>query len=55
MDKEKTQKPPISKYKIGGTIYEVESSFSGNEKLSNKVMRMLRSEKIKEKRADNDK
>lgn len=43
----------VSFYKIGGTTYEVETSFSGTEKLNNKILRLMLAEKIKSKVADN--
>lgn len=53
MDKENKCDKYISIYKIGGTTYEVETSFSGTETLNNKIIRLMLSEKIKSKRADN--
>ena len=43
----------ITKYKMGGTTYEVETTFSGTETLNNKITRLMLSEKIKSKTADN--
>lgn len=43
----------VSIYEIGGTTYEVETSFSGTETLNNKIIRLMLSEKIKSKGADN--
>lgn len=53
MDKEKQTDKYISIYKIGGTIYEVETSFSGTETLNNKIIRLMLGEKIQSKGADN--
>ncbi len=53
MDKENNYNKYISTYKIGGTIYEVETAFSGTETLNNKIIRLMLSEKIKSKGADN--
>ncbi|HBL83159.1 MAG TPA: hypothetical protein DD391_11375 [Clostridiales bacterium] len=43
----------VSFYEIGGTTYEVETSFSGTERLNNKIIRLMLSEKIQFKGADN--
>ena len=43
----------VSFYEIGGTTYEVETSFSGTETLNNKIIRLMLAEKIKSKGADN--
>ena len=43
----------VTRYKIGCAIYEVETSFSGTETLNNKIIRLMLSEKIKSKGADN--
>ncbi len=43
----------ISTYKIGGTFYEVETAFEGTETLNNKIIRLMLSEKIKSRGADN--
>ena len=43
----------ITRYNMGGTTYEVETTFSGTETLNNKVIRLMLSEKIKSKEADN--
>lgn len=53
MDKENKCDKYISTYKIGGTIYEVETAFSGTETLNNKIIRLMLAEKIKSKGADN--
>lgn len=53
MNKEYQAKRYISTYKIGGTTYEIETSFSGAETLNNKIIRLMLSEKIKSKGADN--
>lgn len=53
MDKENKDNSYVSIYKIGGTAYEVETSFSGTETLNNKIIRLMLSEKIKSKGADN--
>ena len=53
MDKEKQTDKCISFYKIGGTTYEVETSFSGTETLNNKIIRLMLGEKIQSKGADN--
>ena len=53
MDKENKYDKYISTYKIGGTIYEVETAFGGTETLNNKIIRLMLSEKIKSKGADN--
>ena len=45
----------VTRYKIGGAIYEVEPLFSGTETLNNKIIRLMLSEKIKSKGADNSK
>ena len=50
MDKENKDNQYISFYKIGGTTYEVETSFSGTETLNNKMIRLMLSEKNKIKR-----
>ena len=53
MDKQQKDYGYITKYKMGGTIYEVETAFSGTETLNNKIIRLMLSEKIKSKEADN--
>lgn len=53
MDKENQADKYVSIYKIGGTTYEIETSFSGTETLNNKIIRLMLSEKIKSKGADN--
>ncbi len=53
MDKNNNSKSYTSIYEIGGTRYEVETSFSGDETLNNKIIRLMLSEKIKSKGADN--
>ena len=53
MDKQQKDYGYITKYKMGGTTYEVETTFSGRETLSNKIIRLMLSEKIKSKAADN--
>lgn len=47
MDKENEYDKYISTYKIGGTIYEVETEFGGTETLNNKIIRLMLSEKIR--------
>lgn len=47
MDKENKCDKYISTYKIGGTTYEIEASFSGTETLNNKIIRLMLSEKIR--------
>lgn len=53
MDKENKENRYISICEIGGTTYEVETSFSGTETLNNKIIRLMLAEKIKSKGADN--
>lgn len=53
MDKQQNDYDSITKYRIGGTTYEVETTFSGTETLNNKIIRLMLSEKIKSKEADN--
>jgi hypothetical protein len=53
LDKENQADSYVSIYEIGGTIYEIETSFSGTETLNNKIIRLMLSEKIKSKGADN--
>ena len=53
MDKKNKDNQYISIYEIGGTTYEVETSFSGTEKLNNKILRLMLAEKIQSKGADN--
>ena len=53
MDKKNQEDKYVSIYKIGGTTYEVETSFSGTETLNNKIIRLMLSEKIQSKGADN--
>lgn len=53
MDKKNKDNQYISIYEIGGTTYEVETSFSGTETLNNKIIRLMLAEKIKSKGADN--
>ena len=55
MDKLQKDSGYITKYKMGGTTYEVETTFSGTETLNNKIIRLMLSEKIKSKTADNSK
>ena len=38
---------------MGGTTYEIETTFSGTETLNNKIIRLMLNEKIKVKEADN--
>ena len=52
MDKLQNDSGYITKYKMGGTTYEVETTFSGTEPLNNKIIRLMLSEKIKSKEAD---
>ena len=53
MDKLQKYYGYITKYKMGGTTYEVETTFLGTETLNNKIIRLMLSEKIKLKTADN--
>ncbi len=53
MDKKNQRNSYVSIYEIGGTIYEVETAFEGTETLNNKIIRLMPSEKIKSKGADN--
>ena len=53
MDKQQKDYGYITRYNMGGTTYEVETTFSGTETLNNKVIRLMLSEKIKSKEADN--
>lgn len=53
MDKENQANRYVSIYKIGGTTYEIETSFSNAETLNKKIIRLMLSEKIKSKGADN--
>ena len=53
MDKKNKGNQYISIYEIGGTIYEVETAFSGTETLNKKIIRLMLAEKIKSKGADN--
>lgn len=53
MDKKNKGNGYVSIYEIGGTRYKVETSFSGIETLNNKIIRLMLSEKIKSKGADN--
>jgi len=53
MDKQQKDYGYITKYKMGGTTYEIETTFSGTETLNNKIIRLMLSEKIKSKTADN--
>ena len=53
MDKLQKDYGYITKYKMGGTTYEVETTFSGTESLNNKIIRLMLSEKIKSNTADN--
>ena len=53
MDKQQKDYGYITRYKMGGTTYEVETTFSGTETLNNKIIRLMLSEKIKSKEADN--
>lgn len=53
MDNENKADRYVSIYEIGGTIYEIETSFSGAETLNNKIIRLMLSEKIQSKGADN--
>ena len=55
MDKQQKDYGYITKYKMGGTTYEVETTFSGTETLNNKITRLMLNEKIKVKEADNSK
>lgn len=53
LDKKNKYDKYISTHKIGGTIYEIETTFDGTETLNNKIIRLMLSEKIKSKGADN--
>lgn len=53
MDKQQKDYGYITKYKMGGTTYKVETTFSGTETLNNKIIRLMLSERIKSKTADN--
>lgn len=53
MDNENQEDKYVSIYEIGGTTYEVETSFSGTETLNNKIIRLMLAEKIQSKGADN--
>ena len=53
MDTQQKDYGYITKYKMGGTTYEIETTFSGTETLNNKIIRLMLSEKIKSKTADN--
>lgn len=53
MDKRNKYDKYISTHKIGGTIYEVETTFDGTETLNNKIIRLMLSEKIRSKGTDN--
>lgn len=53
LDKKENNTVYVTNYKIGGTVYEVETSFSGTETLNNKIIRLMLSEKIETKGADN--
>ena len=53
MDKQQKDYGYITKYKIGGTTYKVETTFLGTETLNNKIVRLMLNEKIKSKEADN--
>ena len=46
MDKQQKDYSYITKYKICGTKYEVETTFSGTETLNNKIIRLMLSEII---------
>ena len=52
MDKQQKDYGYITKYKMGGTTYESETTFSGTETLNNKIIRLMLNEKIKIKEAD---
>ena len=53
MNKQQKDYGYITRYKMGGTTYEVEITFSGTETLNNKIIRLMLNEKIKVKEADN--
>lgn len=53
MDKQQKDYGYVTNYKIGSTIYEVETSFAGTETLNNKIIRLMLSEKVLSKKADN--
>lgn len=53
MDKEQKDYGYVTNYKIGGTIYNVETSFADTETLNNKIIRLMLSEKVLSKKADN--
>ena len=52
MDKQQKDYGYITKYKMGGTTYEIETTFLGTEPLNNKIIRLMLNEKIKSKEAD---
>lgn len=52
MDKQQKDYGYITKYKMGGTTYEVETAFSGTETLNNKIIRLMLNERIISKEAD---
>ena len=52
MDKQQKDYGYITKYKMGSTTCEVETTFSGTETLNNKIVRLMLNEKIKSKEAD---
>ena len=52
MNKQQKDYGYITKYKMGGTTYESETTFSGTETLNNKIIRLMLNEKIKIKEAD---
>ena len=53
MNKQQKDYGYITKYKMGGTTYEIETTFSGTETLNNKIIRLMLPEKIKSETADN--
>ena len=52
MNKQQKDYGYITRYKMGGTTYESETTFSGTETLNNKIIRLMLNEKIKIKEAD---
>ena len=52
MDKLQKDYGYITKYRMVGTTYKVETTFSETETLNNKIIRLMLNEKIKSKEAD---
>ncbi len=53
MERKNQDKKYVSHYEIGGTEYEIETSFSGSESLNNKIIRLMLGENFSSKQADN--